>query len=213
MYNRTYDSDFIRNTNYSIENYISKYYKKHYKCLDLGCGSCRKIEKLLKYSKIFYAVDMDKKRIQEAKNRCESYSNIILGVSDNFYLPFNNDSFDLISCFMTKYSVEEIYRILKPNGILIIETLGADDKRVLKKEFGKDNLGWRGRMLSDTHNSKINRLEKILQPHFEILESKSIKFATKISSSKLIELFEMTNEIREFDRKKRFSNNQQNNRF
>lgn len=67
MYSTVYDSEKIRNENYNIITYILPYYKKQYNCLDLGCGSCRKIIKLADKISKYYAIDHDKNRIAEAK--------------------------------------------------------------------------------------------------------------------------------------------------
>lgn len=126
--------------------------------------------------------------------------NIILGVCDNFYLPFNKNSFDLVSCFLSKYDVGEVSRVLKPGGIFIVETLGANDKKEIKKAFGKDKLGWRGKMLNDTTPEKIARLQKEFLPFFDIKKVYIIKYRTKIKIEMLLELFNMTNDIRNFNK-------------
>lgn len=113
MYNNIYDSDYIRNNDYCVTDYILEYYKENYICLDLGCGSCRKIPPLASKVNYYYAIDNDKQRILDASLRCSKNNNIILGVGDNFYLPFEDEFFDLVSCFMTKYSISETSRVLK----------------------------------------------------------------------------------------------------
>lgn len=201
MYNQTYDNENIRNKRYSVIPYIKQFYKKDYVCLDLGCGSCRKIIPILELVKHYYAVDIDRDRVKSAKELCKN-KNITIGVANNFYLPFKDAAFDLVSCFMTKYSIEEVSRVLKKDGLLIVETQGADDKRELKKIFGKDELGWRGTLLPDNTKNRIDRLTKYANTFFEIDQLHQIKFNTKIKLQYLIELFEMTNEIRNFNKNK-----------
>ena len=199
MYNQVYDNKDIRSKEYSIIPYIKQFYKKDYDCLDLGCGSCRKIKPILGLVKHYYAVDIDKNRVESAKTLCKN-RNITIGIANNFYLPFNDTTFDLVSCFMTRYSIEEVSRVLKKDGLLIVETQGADDKRELKKVFGKDELGWRGTLLSDNAKNRIDRLTKCINTFFDIDQLNQIKFITKIKLQYLIELFEMTNEIRNFNK-------------
>lgn len=203
MYTQLYDSEYMRNKNYNVIEYIQPYYKNHYRCLDLGCGSCRKIVNLCDKVTSYHAMDYDERRILDAKKQCEEkgISNIILGVGDNFYLPFECNTFDLVSCFMSRYSTSEAARVLKKDGIFIIETAGANDKRNIKKAFGTDNFGWRGRMLNDTPQEKVARLEGELMPFFSIVDMHIVEFETKISSGVFIELLHMTNEIRCFNEK------------
>ncbi len=198
MYGKLYDDINIRNRNYNIQKYILEYYDENYMCLDLGCGSCRKIIPLCDKVLHYYAIDNNPKRISTAKRKCKNISNITLGVGDNYYLPFENSSFDLVSCFMTKYSIGEIYRVLKDNGILIIETAGANDKRDLRKAFGKDSLGWRGKMLPDTSEERKIRLMRELSPFFKLIDTRIVKFETRIPLNKFIKLTRMTHDIRNF---------------
>lgn len=199
MYNSTYDRKEIRNDSYNVFEYIGKYYKSHFLCLDLGCGSCRKISQISNKVKLYYAVDFNSQRIADAFEINEEYPNIILGVADNFYLPFKKESFNLVSSFMTKHSVMEVNRVLKPEGLFIVETTGANDKRNFKLEFGKDHLGFRGRMLEDTIDEQLLRIRKSLTPFFEIRDIYCKEFVTTISTKFLTKLLEMTNEIRNFD--------------
>lgn len=202
MYKKIYDTDKIRNKEYCVTKYIQKYYKNENICLDLGCGSCRKILDISKKVQYYYAIDSDFNRIIEAKNNIKEINNIKLGVADNFYLPFADNKFDLVSCFMSKYNIAETSRVLKKGGIFIIETLGANDKRDIKKKFGKDEIGWRGRLLYDSTNRQLERISMSLSPFFNIKKFYCKVFKTSIKSDDLLELFEMTNEIRLFDKKK-----------
>lgn len=199
MYNDIYDREEIRNKNYDVFEYISKYFKSYFICLDLGCGSCRKIVKIANKVKCYYAIDINSQRISDASKKCIKNPNIVLGVADNFYLPFEDEKFNLVSSFMTRYSVTEVSRVLKQGGFFIIETTGANDKRRFKLEFGKDNLGFRGRMLEDTTSKQLLRIKKSLTPFFKIQEVYRIEFTTTINSIFLSELLKMTNEIRNFD--------------
>ena len=115
-------------------------------------------------------------------------------------MPFENDKFDLVSCFLTKYSVCEVSRVLKKGGIFIIETLGAGDKREIKLRFGKDQFGWRGNRLYDSTDVQLKRIEESMLPFFSIKNKHCIRFKTSIKAELLSDLFEMTNDIRCFDR-------------
>lgn len=201
MYSKRYDNNQIRNNDYSVINYIQEYYKKDFICLDLGCGNCRKIIPLANKVKYYYAIDYNKKRIIDARKKCSGISNISLGVADNFYLPFGNDSIDLVSCFMTKFNIGEVSRVLKGSGVFIIETLGANDKKDFKKAFGMDELGWRGRLLSNSIDNQIACLKKSLEPFFIIEKLLCLEFITFIKRKMLIELFKMTNDVRDFLKK------------
>lgn len=46
-------------------------------------------------------------------------------------LPFDNDSFDIVINRHGNYNIDELYRILKPNGIFITEQVGENNDREL----------------------------------------------------------------------------------
>lgn len=198
-YDDYYDNLDIRNNDYSIMNYVSQYYRPEYICLDIGCGSGRKIQEISNYVTKYYAIDINPKRIYTATKNSKSFTNMEFYIADNFFLPFSNSSFDLVSSFMTKYSITEIERVLKPDGAVIIELPGADDKRELRKLFGKDQLGWRARLLDDNTNDQTERLKKSMSPFFANINIRIISFSTRIKTDNLIRLLQMTGDIRNFD--------------
>lgn len=200
MYRNTYDSDDIRNVQYKILKYIEGYYNKGDTCLDLGCGSCRKIIPLFPVVGKYYAVDYNEERVATAKETCREFKNVTIGIGDNFYLPFRENTFDIVSSFMTKYSISEVYRVMKSGGRFIIETAGTNDKRKLKEMFGHDDLGRRGRMLEDTTENQIMRLKQSLNSFFEIEKIHRVTFMTKIKLNEMDELFTMTGDIRGYNR-------------
>ena len=182
-------------------NYIKQYFNKDFVCLDIGCGSCRKIIPVLDVVKQYFAVDINSYRIEDAKKLCERFNNLILTVCDNYFLPYDKENFDVVTSFMTKYNVPEVWRVLKPNGLFIIEIPSADDKRGLKEKFGRDKLGWRGRMVNDLRSGQERRIKAEIAPFFEIQREEAIHFTTSLKMEKLTELLNMTNEIRDFGTK------------
>ncbi len=97
------------------------------KILDVGCASGWFLSKLAEKYPHFSLVGVDiyKPAIQYGR---KVYKNLDLVLADGHKLPFKNNSFDLITCTEVLEHVvepdkvlEEIKRVLKPNGIAIIE--------------------------------------------------------------------------------------------
>lgn len=98
--------------------------------LDIGCGPGAYVEELRKRGFDAYGVDISQKMLDVCKER--------LGVSEGFFrshlklgdieqLPFDRHFFDLVICvgvlgnlFSDDKALEEMQRVLKPNGLLLL---------------------------------------------------------------------------------------------
>lgn len=96
--------------------------------LELGCADGPFLPTLNQYTKNMIAIDINEDSIRESKllNKILKLKQINLLCSDGRALPFKDKSFDLIFCLEVlehikniKQIVNEIYRILRKNGILI----------------------------------------------------------------------------------------------
>jgi len=91
--------------------------------LDLGCGEgfyTQKLEQYLTKNKNefqLWGVDISKSAIQKAAKRDP---HIYFCIGSNFQLPYCNRSFDLIFSIFAPLDPQEIARILKPNGKIIV---------------------------------------------------------------------------------------------
>lgn len=105
--------------------------RKNLKILDIGCGTGIMMKSFQKYGKV-NGVDVELK----ALNFCCQRGLDNLSQADITALPFKNGSFDVVSIFDVLYhkgikddlkALKEIFRIIKPGGILIL-TDSADMK-------------------------------------------------------------------------------------
>lgn len=131
--------------------------KKQGRYLDAGCGTGDFIPALLERGGDVFAVDVAAEMIRQAKARFCSFDStdrIHLSVADVTNLDFPESYFDaIISVGLIEYLsheepvLEELYRVLKPGGILIItvpnlaspfmafETLVSHGKRLIRRVF------------------------------------------------------------------------------
>lgn len=115
--------------------------------LEIGCGQGVGTKLIQKYflPKKIYAVDLDQKMIERAKKKNTS-SNIIFSVSDITSLSFEDNFFDAVFDFGVlhhipnwKQSLQELKRVLKADGEIILEDLSKESftntflGRVMKK--------------------------------------------------------------------------------
>lgn len=91
--------------------------------LDVGCGTGISTRQILRDGAKIIGIDKDPKMVEEAK-KVSSDIEYIVALANS--LPFTDESFDAVTSisafhwFTDDVSVEEIKRILKPNGIYFI---------------------------------------------------------------------------------------------
>jgi len=101
--------------------------RKFEKVLDVGCADGYVLSRILKNNgSIGYGIDNDKELLEKAKEKGIITKKVNLE-TDAF--PFPNETFDLVFCgetiehiYNTDFLLEEIRRVLKNNGTLILTT-------------------------------------------------------------------------------------------
>ena len=129
--------EIINNKNYHIKvpsylnsahNYYFSLFEKLNKksnLLEIGAGTGDYTGKLIKMSFNVCATDLSEKSIEVMNKRYSQYKNFSSKIADMEKLPFDNESFDIIcSAGSLSYGdssivMNEIYRVLKYNGIVI----------------------------------------------------------------------------------------------
>lgn len=150
----------------NLEPKIIKYAKifknnKYKKILDLGCGTGRNTIYMAQQGFSVYALDISKTGVAITKKKAKSLGlkNIKFKVADIKHTFYPDNYFDAVLCIFTlshgllkdnKDAVDEIYRILKPKGMLVTEFMSVKDKTCGKgKEIEKNTF--LGGMEDDKH--------------------------------------------------------------
>ena len=112
---------------------VLKYSNKNPKVLDVACGSGDMIEIWKKYTNNIIGLDPSKGMLEVAKKRFPEI-NFYQGFAQN--LPFENESFDCLSISFgirnvveIDKAIDEFYRVLKKNGILLILEFTKPEKK------------------------------------------------------------------------------------
>lgn len=109
-----------------VINYLTNIKNKTtLRLLDVGCGDGLITEKFLKLGFIVYGFDISAKNIALAKNK--GVKARVSDASNKF--PYENSFFDVIFAgeiiehlYDTKFFLDEVNRVLTPNGLLVITT-------------------------------------------------------------------------------------------
>lgn len=132
-------------------------------CLDIGgsAGFCAK--SLSPFVKKIYVIDIDENALKYGKINNKT-PNIIYKVGDAMFLPFANNSIDIIICNQVYEHVpdshqlfKEIYRVLKPKGMCYF---GAGNRFVLvEQHYNLPFLSWFPKKVSNIY-IRLFRKEK-----------------------------------------------------
>lgn len=99
--------------------------------LDIGCGTGSFLRSLSDLVTKAEGVDLSAGMIHEAKKRSQTFSNLNFSKIDGPHLPFENNSFDVVTSVLSfRYLdwdpiLQEILRVLKPNGYLLVVDMVA----------------------------------------------------------------------------------------
>jgi ubiquinone/menaquinone biosynthesis C-methylase UbiE len=98
------------------------------KVLDVGCGTGEFVYKLAEYFKKYevHGIDLSKEMINKASNK-SGFENAKFEIGDVENMPYPDNTYDIITCSHSFHhypnkdkAMAEMYRILKPNGRVMI---------------------------------------------------------------------------------------------
>lgn len=144
--------------------------------LDVGCGTGLWTKELLNKSNIVYALDLSQSMLKFAKNNYQVKNTIC---ADMQYLPFTDNSFDIIFSSLAIQWLEDLplfikqcEKILKKGGKLHIATLLDGTLAELKQSFAKadndqhvNNFLQEQVVLDACNTSALNVVDSITQAH------------------------------------------------
>ncbi len=153
------EGDLYQDVGSEIKKYSEIFKKNKFKrILDLGCGTGRNTIYLAQQGFQVYALDISKTGVEITKKKAQGL-NVKFEVADMINTPYQDNFFDAIVCLLTlshgllkdnQNAVDEIYRILKPNGMLMTELMSIEDKTCGKGKKIEKNT-FLGGMKDDPH--------------------------------------------------------------
>lgn len=134
-------------------NYIKlarEFSKKSENMLDMGTGGGEILLQIKPAAKKIIATEGYPPNVIVARKNLKKLKVKVFDFSKHNVkkMPFPDDSFDLIINRHDAYDLDEVYRILKPNGIFLTQQVGTGNLRNLKKFFGVESR-FKGMSLKD----------------------------------------------------------------
>lgn len=202
-----YDSSNLRGIDdpdmprpWDLTNEIIRTAGNHKKLLDIGCGTAFKLIPLSLHFSEITGIDVSQDMINAATALVNKNNifNIKLIHADSSKLPFDDNTYDVITCMLSRWDINEIVRVLKPNGAVIVEHIGCEDKKDFKIIFGKDEHGWRGQFLEYNKEEYLQSFYKQFSHFFDSVSITNGFWRTHYSNEGILELLQFTPTIRNF---------------
>lgn len=157
-----------------IKNVFDRFSSNH--ILDAGCGECWYTESLLKSGRTVYGVDISKNAVDLGSKR---NSDLMLAVGSTFDLPIIDDSFDACLSVFAPFKIEEIFRVLKDDGIFV-QVFPLANHLMELKEIVYDH-------------PYANDVDVKMYEGFQLLDVMQIKGPIEITSTEdILNVFKMT---------------------
>lgn len=159
-----------RETDWEMYAQIQAHTNQTSLCLDIGTGGGE--EALTSYPEVgmLIATDYSEEMLKTANEnlRCPENANkrVKFAWMDNLNMTFPNNLFDLVSARHTVINAKQIYDVLKPGGVLVIEGVDREDCWELKELFGRgqgynDEIAISDKDYQDIVAAGFTQIEKI----------------------------------------------------
>lgn len=207
-YNVNYDNCLLRGVDdptsprqWNLREEILRYVSINKIMLDIGCGTSFKLIPIAPCLKKIIALDVkfEMTLLSKKKLLSEKINNVDWVTGDGEHLPFCGRSFDIITCMLSRWRISEISRVLKKDGVAVIENIGCEDKIEFKQLFGKDSEGWRGQLIDYKKNDYIEYFYTAFGKFFKNVTIKNGFWYTYYTPTGLLELLKNTPTIRNFN--------------
>ncbi len=207
MYEVQYDSALLRGLDdsetprpWDLFEEIKIHASKEKKLLDIGCGTAFKILPLAKYFEEVIGLDPSQSMLEAAAKNAkkQDINNIRFVEGKAEKLPFPDHSIDVISSILSRWDASEIKRVLKPNGMCIVEYIGCEDKKDFKLLFGSDEEGWRGQFIEYQKDEYLKLCYDDFSTFFDTVSIRNGFWDTYYSEEGLKQLLSFTPTIRNY---------------
>ncbi len=169
--------------------------------LDIGCGTAYKtiplageVARIVGLEPAAEMLDKARQNIEQAK-----VTNFALVPGKTEAMPFPDATFDLAVSLLSPVEPSEVYRVLKPGGVLIAELIDNDDKGEIKAFFGQDHDGPRGWFDFYGGRSSLQIIE-LLRSQFHKVETTKGEWNAHLTREGMILLIQLTHFVRRFDK-------------
>lgn len=114
---------------------VLKYLKLNKSLLDMGTGGGEFLLSLNHPYNLTSVTEAWQPNIDLCKEKLEPLGICVRQVLDDNHIPYEDNSFDIVINRHEAYSISEIKRVLKPNGLFISQQVGGKNNRILSEKL------------------------------------------------------------------------------
>jgi len=151
---------------WNYDKIVRNYLNTNSILLDMGTGGGEYLRSLNHPYKNTFATEAYPPNFELCKKTLMPLGIDVRQVFNDNYLPFENDRFDIIINCHEAFDINEVYRLLKPNGLFITQQVGGLNNKDLSRFLISDFK----EITTSEHNLK-NNIILIENRGFTILES------------------------------------------
>ena len=139
-------------------DYVASLMDKDDKVLECACGTGMFSVKIAPCVKSLTATDFSDGMLKRAKKKCSKFSNVLIESGDITALKYEDNSFDKAVAANVihllddpKKAIDELKRVVKPGGTIVIPTYIHFNRSVAANVFNKAGAGFKRHFDEDTY--------------------------------------------------------------
>jgi ubiquinone/menaquinone biosynthesis C-methylase UbiE len=173
-YDKERDNTYYYSLINDIETGVVREYATDKKTLEIGCGTGIILSQVNKFTKESWGIDLSSGMLEAAKKK-----NLHVKEANAVNIPFDDEEFDVVYSFKVlahipniKEVIAEIYRVLHPNGLAILEFYNPISFKALMNKIAgaTDQVYIRYDSLSD--------IRELLNEQFDIIDIRGARIIT-----------------------------------
>lgn len=146
-------------------DYVASLMDKDDKVLECACGTGMFSVKIAPCVNALTATDFSDGMLKRAKKKCSKFSNVLIESGDITALKYEDNSFDKAVAANVihllddpKKAIDELKRVVKPGGTIVIPTYIHFNRSVAANVFNKAGAGFKRHFDEDTYKEFFGEL-------------------------------------------------------
>lgn len=125
---------------WDYEQILRQYLKPEHRLLDMGTGGGEFLLSLNHPASLCSVTEGWEPNVKLCKERLEPLGICVRKIHDTKHIPYPDETFDMVINRHEAYDINEVYRILKPDGIFVTQQVGGSNDHDLSVKLGCERV-------------------------------------------------------------------------